>query len=159
MEFHQATSAEDIESVRTLFREYETELGVDLCFQGFQAELAGLPGEYAPPSGRLLLARSGDRLAGCVALRRFSEGIGEMKRLYVRPEFRGHRLGRSLTEAVLEEARRVGYLHLRLDTLPSMTAAIALYRSFGFQVIAPYRRNPVPGAVYMERDLGSPRLD
>ena len=148
-----ATALPDIERARSLFREYETSLGVDLCFQGFEQELAGLPGAYAPPSGRLLLAVDDGRPAGCVALRPLGADGCEMKRLYVRPEFRGRRVGRLLAERVIAEARAIGYPRMRLDTLPSMKEAIPLYRSLGFAEIGPYYANPVPGALFMERAL------
>jgi ribosomal protein S18 acetylase RimI-like enzyme len=153
MEIIEATGSGDIERARELFREYETSLGVDLCFQGFEQELAGLPGAYARPSGRLLLAVDGGRPAGCIALRPLGADGCEMKRLYVRPEFRGRRVGRLLAERILAEARAIGYAHMRLDTLPSMKKAIPLYRSLGFEEIAPYYANPVPGALFMERAL------
>ena len=153
MEIIEATALPDIERARSLFREYETSLGVDLCFQGFEQELAGLPGAYAPPSGRLLLAVDGDRPAGCIALRPLGDDGCEMKRLYVRPEFRGRRVGRLLAERVLAEARAIGYARMRLDTLPSMKEAIPMYRSLGFAEIAPYYANPVPGALFMELAL------
>jgi ribosomal protein S18 acetylase RimI-like enzyme len=122
-----------------------------LCFQNFETELAELPGRYAPPEGRLLLALSDDRLAGCIALRKIGEGICEMKRLYVRPDFRGQRIGHQLTTLLLEEARRIGYARMRLDTLASkMKEAGAVYRSFGFKEIEPYYHNPIAGAVYLE---------
>jgi putative acetyltransferase len=146
-------TAQEIELARTLFREYQQSLGVDLCFQNFEQELASLPGDYAPPSGRLLLARSGLEVAGCVALRKIGEGLCEMKRLYVRDAFRGQGLGRKLAEAILAEARRIGYRKMRLDTLPSMRAAIPLYRSLGFSEIAPYTVNPVEGALFVEKEL------
>ena len=153
MQIIEATALPDIERARSLFREYETSLGVDLCFQGFEQELAGLPGAYAPPSGRLLLAVDGDRPAGCIALRPLGVDGCEMKRLYVRPEFRGRRVGRLLAERLLAEARAIGYARMRLDTLPSMKEAIPLYRSLGFAEIAPYYANPVPGALFMELAL------
>ena len=153
MQIIEATALPDIERARSLFREYETSLGVDLCFQGFEQELAGLPGAYARPSGRLLLAVDDGRPAGCIALRPLGADGCEMKRLYVRPEFRGRRVGRLLAERLLAEARAIGYARLRLDTLPSMKEAIPLYRSLGFAEIAPYYANPVPGALFMELAL------
>ena len=153
MDVIDATSVEDVERTRTLFREYERSLGIDLCFQGFEQELAGLPGAYAPPAGRLLLAVEGDTLAGCIALRPLGAGACEMKRLYVRPEFRGRHVGRLLAQAVIVEARAIGYPGMRLDTLPFMQEAIALYRALGFVEIAPYTANPVPGALFMELAL------
>jgi putative acetyltransferase len=144
----------DIEEARRLFREYETSLGIDLCFQNFEQELAELPGRYAPPRGALLLARGEENaIAGCVALRPLGEEICEMKRLYVRDAFRGRGAGRLLAEEVIGEARRIGYRRMRLDTLPSMRRAIPLYRSLGFTDIAPYTQNPVEGALFLEKEL------
>ena len=148
-----AASEAEIETVRTLFREYEKSLGISLCFQNFAAEVEGLPGVYAPPDGRLLIAFVGRRPAGCVALRKIGEGVAEMKRLYVRLGFRGMKLGRRLTEAVLEEARSIGYRAVRLDTLSSMREAQALYLSMGFTDIPPYNDHPVPGTRFMEKIL------
>ena len=145
-----AVSEGDIDEVRALFREYAESLGFDLCFQGFDAELASLPGYYAPPEGRLLFAHVAGALAGCIALRKLEAGVCEMKRLYVRPAFRGLGVGRALVDAILGEAREIGYRTMRLDTVPSMTSAIALYTSVGFVDIPPYRPNPIPGARYLE---------
>ncbi len=150
----EAAGPEDVATVRGLFEEYAASLGFDLCFQGFEEELATWPGRYAPPEGRLLLARHGGGTAGCVALRRLEQGICEMKRLYVRPGFRGHQLGRRLVEEVMRDARSIGYKRMRLDTVePIMGHAVALYRELGFREIAPYRENPIVGALYMELEL------
>ena len=148
-----ATFPHDLRTVRALLREYETELGIDLCFQGFEQELASLPGDYAPPRGVLLVAEVEGAAAGCVALHPLDAGTCEMKRLYARPAFRGRGVGRALAEGVIAEARRIGYGRMRLDTLPVMTEAQALYLRLGFVEIAPYRENPVPGARYMELSL------
>lgn len=177
--FHifQAKSAAQIEQIRELFLEYAKSLGFSLCFQGFDQELAGLPGDYAPPEGRLLLAEYDGKVAGCGALHKVEghesrvasgepgikvtdntqadERIGEMKRLYLRPAFRGKGLGRALAERILREARGIGYAKLRLDTVePVMKDAVAMYRRMGFREIAPYRENPMAGTLYMELDLG-----
>jgi putative acetyltransferase len=126
-----------------------------LCFQSFEQEVASLPGAYAPPQGRLLLARLGGDLAGCVALHPLEPGICEMKRLYVRPQFRGQGLGKALLNAALAEARAIGYQRMRLDTVePIMQDAVRMYRAHGFREIVPYRENPIPGALYMERTIG-----
>ena len=148
-----ATSAGDIAEARRLFKEYEASLDVDLRYQGFEQELAGLPGAYAPPRGRLLLAVDDSAPAGCVALRPLGDDVGEMKRLYVRPVARGQRVGRLLAEAVIREARLIGYARMRLDTLPSMKDALALYRALGFEEIAPYYASPVAGTRFMELPL------
>jgi len=145
--------AEDISLVRDLFTEYAVGLDVDLSFQAFDEELAGLPGRYAPPAGRLLVAWDGDGAAGCIALRPIGEGQGEMKRLYVRPAYRGRGLGRLLVSRVLDEARVIGYERVYLDTLPSMVGAIELYRSLGFTPIEPYCHNPVPGTLFLCKTL------
>jgi GNAT superfamily N-acetyltransferase len=153
IEIRPAEFPRDLDVVRGLFREYADGLGIDLCFQGFEEELAGLPGKYAPPGGRILLAWAGELPMGCVALRPVEGGACEMKRLYVRPAARGTRLGRSLAERIRMEARAAGYARLCLDTLPSMGAAIALYTALGFKPIAPYVYNPIPGALFLGLDL------
>jgi GNAT superfamily N-acetyltransferase len=154
-EFIQARSAADIEQARQLFREYSAWAKTDLCFQNFEKELAELPGRYAEPDGRLLLAFHDAQLAGCAGFRKIGEGICEMKRLFVRDAFRGKGIGRDLIRAIILEATEIGYLRMRLDTLPpQMNDAIALYRSFGFKEIEPYYDNPVPGAKFMELRLG-----
>jgi GNAT superfamily N-acetyltransferase len=137
--------------VRELFEDYAAGLGVDLCFQNFNAELAALPGEYVRPRGCMLLAfDNGDVAQGCVALRPLNAETCEMKRLYVRPAARSLRLGRALAEAVIGEARGMGYRRLVLDTLPTMERAIAMYLSLGFREIGAYRHNPVPGSLFLE---------
>lgn len=142
-------------AIRELFLEYAASIEVDLCFQNFNQELAELPGRYAPPAGRLFLAKYGDNLAGCVALRPIEESVCEMKRLYVRPAHRGQGLGRTLAQAVINAAREIGYQRMRLDTLGSMKEAIALYESLGFRRTVPYYHNPSSCAVFMELDLAS----
>jgi putative acetyltransferase len=159
MPIFQAGTAEHIEQARALFQEYAASLGFPLCFQSFDKELAELPGDYSPPDGRLLLAEHGGKIAGCVALHKLSDGVCEMKRLYVRPEFRGKALGRALTERVIAEACAIGYTKMLLDTIVGkMDSAIALYRELGFREIPPYRENPIAGAIYMELklDAGAP---
>lgn len=149
----QARVPDDLAEVRELFQDYADSLGFDLEFQGFRDELAALPGEYAPPDGALLVASDAGRAVGCVAMRRIDARTSEMKRLYVRQAARGRGLGRALAAAAIGEARRRGYRFMRLDTAPSMTEAIALYRSLGFAAIAAYRHNPIDGAVFMELRL------
>jgi putative acetyltransferase len=152
--FSQAQSTTQIAQARELFREYAQSLGVDLCFQNFEHELAELPGPYAPPEGRLLLAAHKEQLAGCVALHKWEADVCEMKRLYLRPSFRGKGLGRALAEKIIEEARSVGYERMRLDTIePIMKDAVEMYRKLGFREIEPYRPNPIAGAMYMELQL------
>jgi carbonic anhydrase len=149
-----AEASAQVAQARALFLEYADALpGVDLCFQNFDREVAELPGAYAPPDGRLLLAADEDRLAGCVALRRLAPDTCEMKRLYVRPEFRGRRAGVKVARSIIEEARGIGYKRMLLDTLPSMTDAIRLYRALGFKEIEPYYHNPVEGTLFMELEL------
>ena len=150
-QFLQAESLAQIGQARELFLEYAQSLGFSLCFQGFDKELAGLPGDYAPPAGRLLLSEFESQLAGCVALHKLEDGICEMKRLYLRPQFRGKGLGRTLADRIIREARQIGYQRMRLDTVePVMRDAVAMYRKIGFYEIAPYCANPIPGALYME---------
>ena len=149
----QATAATCEGAVRELFAEYATAVAEPVCFAGFERELAGLPGEYAPPAGRLLLALSGDHAAGCVGLRRLDASTAEIKRLYLRAAYRGTGLGRRLAEAVIDAARATGYTRVMLDTLPKMQEALALYRSIGFVETAPYLADPTPGARCFELRL------
>lgn len=152
-----AVGAADLAAARGLFREYAEQLGVDLDFQGFDAELAELPGDYAAPRGTLLLARVGGEAAGCCALRPIDDvdyaNAAEMKRLYVRKAFRGFGLGRQLAEAILAAAVALGYDCVLLDTLDEMESARALYEDLGFEDIPPYYHNPLPGAHYLKVDL------
>ena len=142
-----------IELVRELFLEYAKSLNFDLCFQGFDKELASLPGDYAPPTGQLLLALYDEKVAGCVGLRKVAEGVCEMKRLWVRPEFRGKKIGRKLAEEIIREAREIGYGIMKLDTISTMIEAIAMYQSMGFKLTSAYRYNPIEGAQYLELKL------
>ncbi|HVI09761.1 MAG TPA: GNAT family N-acetyltransferase [Candidatus Binatia bacterium] len=154
IKFVPAESTVQIELARELFVEYAKSLGFSLCFQNFDQELATLPGDYAPPAGRLLLVEHEGRLAGCVALRPKEPGICEMKRLFLRPEFRGKGLGRVIAERIIAEARAIGYRKMRLDTVePVMKDAVAMYRRLGFKEIAAYCENPMDGVLYMELDL------
>jgi len=153
MQILEPHSAGYLPSIRELFVEYANSIEVDLCFQGFEGELAELPGRYAPPYGRLLLALDGVNAAGCVALRKIGDGFCEMKRLYVRPAFRGKGLGRTLAGEIIAAAKQIGYQRMLLDTLGSMKEAIALYQSLGLQRIAPYYDNPSGCAVFMELKL------
>jgi putative acetyltransferase len=154
--FAQAESPAQIAQARELFLEYAQSLGFSLCFQNFDKELAELPGDYAPPAGRLLLAEYEGRLAGCVALHKLGDDYEfcEMKRLYLRPQFRCKGLGGALAERIISEARQVGYRRMRLDTVePVMKDAVAMYRKRGFKEVAPYRPNPMAGTIYMELQL------
>jgi ribosomal protein S18 acetylase RimI-like enzyme len=154
LQFAQAESPDQITHARELFLEYAQSLGFSLCFQNFDEELASLPGQYAPPDGRLLLAEYEGQLAGCIALHKLEDSICEMKRLYLRPQFRGKGLGRALAEHVIAEARQIGYQRMRLDTVePVMKDAVAMYRRIGFREIEPYCTNPIAGALYMELQL------
>lgn len=148
-----ATSASEIEHTRTLFREYQSSLGIDLCFQNFESELASLPGKYASPEGRLYLALDANQAVGCAALRRIDIGVCELKRLYVRPSHRGRGIGRQLALEAVKDAQEIGYGRMRLDTLPSMLPALDLYRALGFKPIKPYNNNPVDGALFLELSL------
>ena len=157
IEVRRPATAAELASTAEIFREYAASLDVDLCFQDFEAELASLPGEYAPPRGALLLAYVRDELAACGALRPFADAEDgnacEMKRLYVRPAFRGAGLGRILAKALFDEARRIGYSTMLLDTLDDMEAARELYASLGFVEIPPYYYNPIAGAHYLKAEL------
>lgn len=151
IEIRLAKSDSDIASARELFREYEKWLGLDLCFQGFEDELKNLPGKYAPPSGRLYLAYSDGDLAGCIALRSLGDNVCEMKRLFVRGEFRGQRIGLQLIERLIGDARTIGYERMRLDTFPpKMGKAVQLYEAYGFREIPPYYDNPNEGVLFLE---------
>jgi putative acetyltransferase len=150
LQISRVQSDPQLNHIRILFSEYASSLGFDLSFQDFRKELERLPGDYCPPDGCLLIASDHGSIAGCCALRRLSIDTCEMKRLYVRPESRGRGIGKALAERVIQEARRMGYHKMRLDTVPSMTRAVALYRKLGFKEIEPYRFNPVPGALFME---------
>lgn len=152
-EIRPAELPRDLDVVRALFGEYAGGLGVDLAFQGFEGELAELPGKYQPPAGRLLLAWNGERAVGSIALRPLKAGTCEMKRLYVRPEARGEQLGRRLVERVCQEARDAGYARICLDALPMMVSAQSLYESLGFLPIEPYVFNPIPGTKFLALDL------
>ena len=154
IEIFQAESAEHVNEVRKLFREYENWLAVDLCFQSFEEELANLPGKYAEPEGRLFLAIVENKTAGCIALRKIDGETCEMKRLFVREHFRGLGLGKILIEKLIESARNSGYRKMRLDTLPTrMPQAIRLYNSFKFSETAPYYKTPIAETVFMELNL------
>jgi len=153
IEIRPADFASDLPLVSQLFREYAGSLDIDLCFQNFEAELASLPGKYAPPEGRLLLAWDANDVVGCVALRPIGAASCEMKRLYIKPQARGQRLGHRLAERICQEAREAGYLRICLDTLPAMTAALQIYRSLGFKQIEPYVFNPVDGALFLGLEL------
>jgi len=147
---NQAHSQEELRQVKLLFSEYASSLDFDLSFQNFDNELSNLPGEYSLPSGAILLAYYEGSAAGCVAMRRLAEDVCEMKRLYVRPAFRGKKIGKALSVAIIDEARKRGYSRMRLDTVPSMKEAIQLYRSLGFKETYPYRYNPRAGAMFLE---------
>jgi ribosomal protein S18 acetylase RimI-like enzyme len=154
LKIFEAVSCAEIAQIRELFLEYAQSLGFSLCFQSFDKELAELPGDYAPPEGRLFLATFAGELAGCVALHGLEQNIAEMKRLYVRPQHRGRRIGFALVEQLLAEARQIGYRRIRLDTVePVMKDAVKMYRRLGFHEIPPYRANPIEGALYMQLDL------
>ncbi|MBX7171804.1 MAG: GNAT family N-acetyltransferase [Pyrinomonadaceae bacterium] len=156
IEIIQVETPEQIEETRKIFREYEAWLDLDLCFQGFESELANLPGKYSPPDGRLFLAVSNGKVAGCVALRKLEDGICEMKRLFVRQEFQGQKIGIALLEKLIAEAKAIGYQKLRLDTYPpKMQKAVGLYESYGFRQIEPYYHNPFGETLFMELELNN----
>ena len=147
-------SGPELEAIRVLFLEYARSLSFNLCFQDFDKELQGLPGAYSSPAGRLLLCEFDGKPAGCIALKPRESGVCEMKRLFVRPEFRGHHLGAKLAQRAIEDARAIGYSYMRLDTIRgTMDHAIGLYQSLGFSEIPPYYENPVPNALYMQLEL------
>jgi ribosomal protein S18 acetylase RimI-like enzyme len=150
----QAETSEQIKEIRNLFREYEAWLGIDLCFQNFENELASLPGKYARPTGRLFLITQENQSAGCIALRKIEDGVCEMKRLFVREDFRGSGFGKMLIEKLIEEAQIIGYRKMRLDTLADkMPEAVKLYEHYGFRKIAPYYENPHSETLFMELNL------
>ncbi|MEW6411589.1 MAG: GNAT family N-acetyltransferase [Candidatus Zixiibacteriota bacterium] len=153
VEIIQATTKEHLAAVYELFREYIESLGFDLSFQNIEEEIANLPGEYAPPEGRLYLALCDGQPAGCVGLRQLSSVICEMKRMWVRPQFRGKKIGHTLAEKVVEDARAIGYRKMVLDTIDTMAEAMAIYRSLGFKSVQPYYYNPIDGATFFEKDL------
>ena len=154
IEIINAETPEQIEQARKLFREYEAWFGMNLCFQNFDEEVANLPGKYKEPDGRLFLAFSDEKLAGCIALRKLEDEICEMKRLFVREDFRGQKIGIKLIEKLLEEAQKIGYKKMRLDTFPpKMGKAVKLYESYGFREIPPYYHNPYGETLYMEKEL------
>jgi putative acetyltransferase len=153
VKIRQASSAEEIDVARALFEEYAAALEIDLGYQGFADELADLPGCYAPPRGRLLVAWAGDEAAGCVALRPLDGSTCEMKRLYVRPAFRGDGVGKQLAEVIIAESRQIGYAVMRLDTVPKLETATRLYESLGFVRRSAYYETPVAGTIFMERAL------
>ena len=151
IELNQVRTDDDVFAAQVLFREYEAWLGLDLCFQGFEEELKNLPGKYEPPTGRLYLAYADDELAGCIAMRDLGDGVCEMKRLFVRDSFRGRRIGQTLIERLISDARAIGYDRMRLDTFPpKMGKAVRLYESYGFHEIPAYYNNPNEGVLFME---------
>jgi GNAT superfamily N-acetyltransferase len=154
IELFQAEAKEDIEDARAIFREYERWLGMSLCFQSFEEELATLPGKYSPPEGRLYLARIQGSIAGCIALRKLDEGICEVKRLYLRESARGQGIGLALIEKLIDDARAIGYARMRLDTHPpKMGKAVSIYEAHGFYEIPPYYDNPHSSVLFMEKIL------
>jgi len=159
MKIIHAESTLQIEEIRKLFREYQRFLNVDLCFQSFEEELASLPGKYSPPKGSLLLAVENEKFIGCVALRKLEDNICEMKRLYVKPEYRGKGFGKVLAEEIIEEAKKIGYSFMRLDTLTKLNKAMNLYRTLGFKKIKSYYSNPLDEVVYWELELKKDLID
>ncbi len=153
MRIQAAVSAQDLDTARELFEEYWRSFGFTPCFQGFAEEVAGLPGKYAPPAGRLALALEDSGVAGCVALRKVDERRAEAKRLYVRPAFRGRGIGAALLEYIIEEARAAGYVEMVGDTMPVMAEALEMYKRRGFEITGPYAAEPTPGAVYIRLRL------
>jgi len=153
VKYHQAETDEDVDIARGLFVEYAAGLGFDLDFQDFKTELATIREQYFPPEGALLLVEVEGKMIGCAGMRKFTDDVCEMKRMYVKPEFRGEGIGRKMSEILIDTAKKAGYKYMRLDTIDTMITARELYGSLGFKIIPPYRYNPIEGTVYMELEL------
>jgi putative acetyltransferase len=157
MQIVRVASGPRLSTVRKLFREYQAFLGIDLCFQSFEEELASLPGRYGPPGGVILLAHHGCRAAGCVALRDLGKGVCEMKRMFVRPQYRGLGIGVALAEAIVAEGRKLGYRTMKLDSVSRLETALGIYRKLGFKKTVPYCHNPLEGAIFLAKRLAPVR--